>query len=116
MVDKPLVWLAGDIKTPPFSREARIETGVLLRRLQRGEKLGMPGFRAMPSVGTRCGELRVPDESANWRIMLRMDTDAIVILEVFAKKSRATPKKVIATCKRRLRSYDDAVRGGGDKS
>ena len=55
--DKPLVWLAGEIKTPPFSPQARIETGVLLRRLQRGEKLVMPGFRPMPSIGTRCGEL-----------------------------------------------------------
>jgi phage-related protein len=91
MSDKPLVWVAGEIKTPPFSREARIETGVLLRRLQRGEKLTMPGFRPMPSIGTRCGELRVPDETANWRIMLRVDGDAIVILEVFAKKTRATP-------------------------
>lgn len=36
---KPLVWLQGEIKTPPFSYEARIEAGVLLRRLQRGESL-----------------------------------------------------------------------------
>ena len=108
MPDKPLVWLAGEIKTPPFSPQARIEIGVLLRRLQRGEKLAMPGFRPMPSLGTRCGELRVPDETANWRIMLRVDSDAIVILDVFAKKTRATPKKVIDTCKRRLKAYDQA--------
>ncbi|TWH40840.1 hypothetical protein CAL7102_10201 [Dulcicalothrix desertica PCC 7102] len=38
--DKPLVWLHGDIKTPPFSQNARIEAGVLLRRLQQGENLG----------------------------------------------------------------------------
>ena len=38
--DKPLVWLKGQIKTPPFSPEARIEAGMLLRRLQRGENLG----------------------------------------------------------------------------
>jgi hypothetical protein len=30
--DKPLVWLHGEIKTPPFSPGARIETGILLRR------------------------------------------------------------------------------------
>ena len=114
MADKPLVWMAGEIKTPPFSREARIETGVLLRRLQRGEKLGMPGYRAMPAVGRRCGELRVPDENTNWRIMLRVDSDAIVILEVFTKKTRTTPAKVIGTCKRRLRSYEQAVREGGE--
>lgn len=91
------MWLAGEIKTPTFSPEARIETGVLLTRLQRGEKLTMPGFRPMPSIGTRCGVLRVPDETANWRIMLRVDGDVIVILEVFAKKARTTPRKVIET-------------------
>jgi acyl-CoA synthetase (AMP-forming)/AMP-acid ligase II len=29
--DKPLVWLHGDVKTPPFSRAARLEAGTLLR-------------------------------------------------------------------------------------
>src|SRR5687768_2345670 len=38
--DKPLVWLHGEIKTPPFSPEARLEAGVLLRKLQQGEKAG----------------------------------------------------------------------------
>lgn len=32
--DKLLIWLHGDIKTRPFSQEARIETDILLRRLQ----------------------------------------------------------------------------------
>ena len=35
--DKPLVWLHGKIKTPPFSRAARIEAGYLLRLLQKGQ-------------------------------------------------------------------------------
>jgi hypothetical protein len=37
--DKPLVWLHGEVRTPPFSKEARVEAGVLLRRLQRRETL-----------------------------------------------------------------------------
>ncbi len=32
--DKPLVWLSGEIKTPPLSKDARIEAGYLLRMLQ----------------------------------------------------------------------------------
>ena len=40
--DKPLAWLHGKIKTPPFSKEARLEAGFLLRLLQRGESIGMP--------------------------------------------------------------------------
>jgi len=38
--------------------------------------------------------------------MYRIDEDAIVILEVFAKKTGKTPKKIIDTCKQRLRDYD----------
>ena len=34
MAAKPLIWIAGEIKTLPFSAEARLEAGVLLRRLQ----------------------------------------------------------------------------------
>lgn len=34
---KPLFWLHGEVKTPPFTQAARIEAGVLLRQLQEGE-------------------------------------------------------------------------------
>lgn len=84
--DKPLVWLRGEIKTPPFSATARIEAGVLLRRLQCGESLGMPLARPMPSVGRRCYELRVHDENRTWRIVYRLDGDAIVIADVFRRR------------------------------
>jgi hypothetical protein len=29
--DKPIVWLHGEIKMPPFSKEAKLEAGFLLR-------------------------------------------------------------------------------------
>jgi hypothetical protein len=35
--DKPLVWVQGEVKTPPFSTEARLKAGFLLRRLQKGD-------------------------------------------------------------------------------
>ena len=60
----------------------------------------------MPSIGQRCYELRVRDEQQNWRIVYRVDDDAIVIVEVFAKKSSATPTKTIETCRARLKAYD----------
>ena len=103
--DKPLVWLHGEIKTPPFSAEARIEAGVLLRRLQRGEGLPLPHSRPMPGIGKACHELRVQDESRIWRIVYHIDKDAIAILEVFAKTTQQTPKSVIRTCKARLQNY-----------
>ena len=107
--DKPLVWLRGEIKTPPFSAAARVEAGVLLRRLQRGEKLALPHSRPMPSVGPHCHELRIPDAVATWRIVYRIDADAIVLAEVFSKKTRQTPQFVIDNCRRRLRAYDEAA-------
>jgi phage-related protein len=76
---KPLVWLHGEVKSPPFSAAARVEAGLLLWRLQRGEL---------------------------WRVVYRVDPDAIVIAEVFSKKTRATPNRVIQTCRRR--EYDHA--------
>ena len=106
--DRPLVWLQGEIKTPPFSHAGRIEAGYLLRLLQKGQTLGLPRSRPMPVVGPRCHEVRVRDAGADWRIMYRLDVDAVVILEVFAKKTRATPKTVIDACIRRLREYDRA--------
>jgi len=107
--DKPLVWLHGEVKTPPFSQEARIETGVLLRRLQQGENLGLPNSRPMPNIGAHCHELRVRDEGKNWRIIYRIDEDAILILEVFNKTTRTTPASVIDTCQKRLSKYDKDV-------
>lgn len=106
--NKPLVWLKGEVRTPPFSQAARIEAGFLLRRLQRGESLSLPHSRPMASIGARCHELRIHDEHATWRIVYRLDADAIVILEVFQKTTAKTPKQVIETCRRRLRAYDDA--------
>ena len=108
--DKPIVWLEGEIKTPPFSREARIEAGTLLRRLQQGESIGLPHSRPMPTIGRRCHELRIPDEDVTWRIVYRLDPDAVVIGEVFAKKTGQTPKKVIDTCERRFKRYDEATK------
>ena len=108
--DKPLIWLRGEIKTPPFSADARVAAGTLLRRLQGGEKLGLPRSRPMPLIGGRCHELRVPDAGKTWRIVYRLDDDAVVITEVFQKTTQQTPVRVIADCKRRLRLYDHATR------
>lgn len=104
--DKPLVWLHGEVKSPPFSIAARLEAGFLLRQLQRGETLSLPQSRPMPTIGKHCHELRINDERVTWRIIYRTDDDAIVIFEVFEKKSATTPKTVIAVCKSRLKRYD----------
>jgi phage-related protein len=108
---KPVAWLHGEIKTPPFSSAARTEAGELLARLQRGEALRMPHSRAMSEIGPRCHELRVKDSGAEWRIVYRADPDAVLVLDVFTKKTRETPASVLQNCRRRLRNYD--AKAGG---
>jgi len=103
--DKPLVWLHGEVKSPPFSAAARLEAGFLLRRLQRGENIGLPGSRPMRGIGPACHELRIPDGERAWRIMYKIESDAVVILEVFEKKAQKTPKRVLDVCKERLKVY-----------
>lgn len=105
-LEKPLVWLHGEIKSPPFSALARLEAGFLLRKLQKGELLSLPHSRPMLSIAARCHELRINDHQGTWRIIYRIDEDAIVILEVFQKKTNQTPKKVIETCQQRIKLYD----------
>lgn len=102
---KPLIWLHGEVKTPPFSSGARIEAGVLMRQLQEGGKLSLPHSRPMSAIGHACHELRVQDESRTWRIVYFVDKSAVVILEVFAKTTGQTPQVVIAVCKDRLKRY-----------
>ncbi len=111
--DKPLRWLHGEIKTPPFSPAARLEAGWLLRRLQQGENLSLPHSRPLPKVGERCHELRVRDQNTKWRIIYRIDEDRILIIEVFRKTTRQIPDAVIAVCQERLANYDQARRAQG---
>ncbi|MGD8496665.1 MAG: type II toxin-antitoxin system RelE/ParE family toxin [Gemmatimonadales bacterium] len=105
--DKPVVWLWTEVSSPPLSRAARLEAGFLLRMLQAGERLGMPQSRSMSSIGRRCHELRINDGTVTWRIIYRIDEDAIVVVHVFSKKSRRTPRNVLELCRRRLQRYDE---------
>ena len=106
--DKPLRWMPGTLQTPPVGRRARVDAGVLLRRLQRGEAVGMPDSRPMPSIGPRVHELRVNDREMrkSWRIVYRIDPDAILVVHWFEKRTRATARHVVALCKRRLGDCD----------
>lgn len=104
--DKPLAWLHGEIKTPPLGGNARLLAGFLLRQLQRGETLSMPHSRPLKTISGGVCELRIPDDHRDWRVIYRVDEDAIVIVEVFEKRTQKTPKKVIEACRRRLATYD----------
>jgi phage-related protein len=108
MPDKEVVWLHGEIKTPPFSAEARSRVGYLLRLLQQGQVLGMPDSRPMPVIGPQCHELRVrdPEMKVTWRLIYRIDGGALLVSDVFAKKTRQTPQSVIEACRSRYGRHD----------
>ena len=106
---KPLAWLHGEIKTPPFGLAGRWQADDLLRRLQRGETITLPHSRPMSSIGANCQELRITDANRSWRIVYCVNPLAIVILEVFAKTTPQTPKQS-SLCKQRLALYLTSTR------
>jgi phage-related protein len=106
---RPLVWLKGEVKTPLFSGQARLEAGLLLRRLQQGQGLSLPHSRPMPAIGRQCQELRITDRDQTWRIVYHVAPDAIVILDVFSKKTQAIPVQIVEVCQRRLAAYLRAI-------
>lgn len=89
--DRPLILLGPSIRTPPFSVEARMEAGELLRDVQDGENVGLPHSRPMGIIGKRCHEMRIVDEDKTWRIIYRIDPDAVLIADIFAKKRTKHP-------------------------
>jgi phage-related protein len=105
MDEKPLVWMHGEVKTPPFSSAARIEVGHHVRMLQQGETLELPHSRPMPSIGPSTHELRIQDEDVQWRIAYFIHEEAIVILGVWKKTTQKTPQRVIENCRRRREQY-----------
>lgn len=109
--NKPIIWLKELIKTPPFSKNARLEAGWLLRKLQLGEKLSLPDSRPMNEIGVNCHELRINDDVNKWRILYHIASEAIVILDIFKKKTNKTPKYIIENCKLRLSKYYAAIDG-----
>lgn len=105
------VWFLREIQSPPIPPAAKREAGYLIWLLQTGEKLTMPRSRPMPNIGPRCHELRVRIDRETWRVVYRIDPDAIVIAEVFQKQTNRTPKHVIAVSQKRLARFDAQRRG-----
>jgi hypothetical protein len=52
----------------------------------------------------------VNDQGRTWRLMYRIDVNAILILAVFAKKTERTPDEIIRSCQKRLKDCDNASR------
>jgi len=59
----------------------------------------------MPAIGGQCHELRIGDRDQTWRIVYHVALEAIVILDVFSKKTQATPVQTLEVCRKRLGAY-----------
>ena len=69
----------------------------------------------MLSIGIRCHELRINDQNSTWRIIYRIYTDAILILDVFEKKTNKTPKSIVDNCKQRINRFEAYLKEGKNK-
>jgi phage-related protein len=70
----------------------------------------MPHSRPMPDIGKRCHELRIRDKNRIWRLVYRVDTDAILAVAIFSKTTKTTSKHDIDNCKEALKQYDRAAK------
>ena len=107
-MDKLLIWMVDTWQTPPMGADARVQAGYLLRKVQKGENLGMPDSRPMTGIGKRVYELRIKDGEQNktWRVIYRIDRDMIIVVHWFQKTTDQTPQNTIKTSKARLAGYD----------
>ena len=80
-----IVWNKKTIKkVQGFPDQVKKELGHLLFKLQRGESLGMPQSRPMPSLRNGCSELRVKGEDGVYRVFyfLKIENEIIVFQKI----------------------------------
>src|SRR6266545_2337703 len=105
--DKPLAWLAGELKTPPMSSEARVEGGMLLAPVAAGRNARHAGVQTHAvdrRALSRAADRRHHAEKLVANHLLhreRRDRGARRV----AKETRTTPVDVIKNCKRRLAAF-----------
>ena len=99
---KKLIFLTPVLEDRRFPIQARKKIEKLLDQLKNGAMLPMPISKPFPDIGKGCHELRILDF---WRLVYKIDTDAIVVLEIFPKKTQTMPQSVINTCQTRLKAY-----------
>ena len=87
-----------------FPEDVRRELGKAIFDLQRGEALGMPLSRPMPSIAPGVVELRIRDRGGIYRAFCYMNSPrGILVFHAFVKKTRATPKQEVDLGKKRLK-------------
>ena len=112
MEEIEIVWIKTKIKTPPFSEDARIQAGTLLRRIQYGEKLSMPHSEPIPIIGNNCHALRIRDAEKKifWRIIYHISSEYIVVLNVFGKQRNRISNSEIELSQKRLSQFYELIK------
>ncbi|MCX6106364.1 MAG: type II toxin-antitoxin system RelE/ParE family toxin [Proteobacteria bacterium] len=91
---------------------ARRELGATLLRLQRGELIGMPDVRAMPSVAKGVSEIRISLAGDAYRAFyISVTEEGILVFHAFIKKTQQTPQKEINTALKRLHTFFRNIKG-----
>ena len=66
----------------------------------------MPDVRPMPSVAKGAAEIRIKDQTGNYRTFFVIQTGlGILVFHGFNKKTQATPQIEIETGKKRLKTF-----------
>jgi phage-related protein len=87
-----------------FPDDVKRELGKAIFDLQKGNSLGMPLSRPMPSVALGVEELRVRDSTGIYRTFYyKKSARGILILHAFVKKTQKTPNQEIDIAKKRLK-------------
>jgi phage-related protein len=89
-----------------WPRGVRREFGAVLLRLQRGEFIGMPDMKAMPSIRKGTFEIRIKSGDGTFRaFLISFKETGVLVFHAFVKKSQSTPLHEIETGKMRLSNY-----------
>lgn len=101
---KPLVWMGNsrdDLRS--FPDEARRDAGYSLRLVQRGAN--PPDWKPMPTVGASVCEIRVHEDSGEFRVMyLATRPEGVYVLHCFQKKTQKTSQRDLDLASRRFRA------------
>lgn len=78
--------------------EIKKELGSVLTQLQKGQIVGTPNSKAIPSAGKGVSEIRIKDASGSYRVFYLVQTNkGVLVFHAFKKKTQKTPKKEIET-------------------
>ena len=70
----------------------------------------MPQSRPMPSIGRRCHELRITDGDLIWRIVYRVDSDAMSSSTRLPRRPEQFAQKDIDRARSRFKDYDETTK------